>query len=948
MSIKLRVYEVAKDLGMENKALVALLQAAGVPDVKNHMSAVSPEGVERVKRHLEKQKQPSVVEERIRPTVVKRRAVVREPSAVPQSEPASVAPSHSTPTHREPPPQRAPQRQEEPARPAFVAPPEPAPAVHVREREVEAPPPPAPAPVAEAPRVEAAPAAPVTQSAPVAAAPVEATPAAPAPVATAPAAPVVREVEAPPPVTAAAPASAPAPVAAAPAPAPVAAAPVPEAPRAPAPAPRAPTPGPSVQVAVASSASLASSTPAVRTSSAPKTGIDVWEGRPGVPMPAQVPRGPMPRRVQYDAKAPGAIQGRPPAGGGRPQMGGGNNRGPQGRPGMRPRGIGSMPKGKISGSVVTQERSAHKKIVRIEESIGLQGLAAKIGAKATEVLMKLMRLGMTGVNINSTLDAETAKIVANEFGWEVEDIAVSEEAALVAAQGSEQDDSADRVTRPPVVTIMGHVDHGKTSLLDQIRKTNVVSGEAGGITQHIGAYSVQTAHGPVTFLDTPGHEAFTAMRMRGAQTTDLVVLVVAADDGVMPQTREAVNHAKAAKVPIVVAINKSDKPDANPERVKRQLSELGLVAEEWGGDTLYQSVSALTRAGVDQLLETIALQAEVLDLRANPNKPMTGTVIEAELDRGRGPVATVLVTDGTLNRGDVILAGGAYGKVRAMHDSSGRLLETAGPSTPVLIIGLNDVPSAGDPVHAMKDMKKAQEIADTRKTKERRSLAPSTGQRAMSLEELAKAMQEDDQLELKLIIKADVQGSVEAVEDALVRLSTEKVKVSVVHAGAGAITEGDVNLAVAAGAIIIGFNVRPAGKSAALAQKENVEIRQYSIIYNVVDEVKAAMEGLLKPTQVERNIGKAEVRQVFKLSKAGTVAGCMVIEGVVKRAGGVRLLREGATLWQGKMSSLKRFKDDVRDVKEGFDCGIALEGFNEIAVGDIIEAFEIEQVKQTL
>ena len=657
----------------------------------------------------------------------------------------------------------------------------------------------------------------------------------------------------------------------------------------------------------------------------------------------------MPRRVQYDAKAPGAIQGRPPAGGNRPPMGGGgNNRGPQGRGGMRPRGIGSMPKGKVSGAVVTQERSAHKKIVRIEESIGLQGLAAKIGAKATEVLMKLMRLGMTGVNINSTLDADTAKIVANEFGWEVEDIAVSEEAALVAAQGTEQDDSSDRVTRPPVVTIMGHVDHGKTSLLDQIRKTNVVSGEAGGITQHIGAYSVSTAHGPVTFLDTPGHEAFTAMRMRGAQTTDLVVLVVAADDGVMPQTREAVNHAKAAKVPIVVAINKSDKPDADPERVKRQLSELGLVAEEWGGDTLYQSVSALTRAGVDQLLETIALQAEVLDLRANPNKPMSGTVIEAELDRGRGPVATVLVTDGTLNRGDVILAGGAYGKVRAMHDSSGRSLETAGPSTPVLIIGLNDVPSAGDPVHVVKDMKKAQEIADTRKTKERRSLAPSTGQRAMSLEELAKAMQESDQLELKLIIKADVQGSVEAVEDALVRLSTEKVKVSVVHAGAGAITEGDVNLAVAAGAIIIGFNVRPAGKAAALAQKENVEIRQYSIIYNVVDEVKAAMEGLLKPTQVERNIGKAEVRQVFKLSKAGTVAGCMVIEGVVKRAGGVRLVREGTTLWQGKMSSLKRFKDDVRDVKEGFDCGIALEGFNEIAVGDIIEAFEIEQVKQTL
>jgi translation initiation factor IF-2 len=615
---------------------------------------------------------------------------------------------------------------------------------------------------------------------------------------------------------------------------------------------------------------------------------------------------------------------------------------------MRRPGIGSMPKGKIPGTLVTQERSAHKKIVRIEESIGLQGLAAKIGAKATEVLMKLMRLGMTGVNINSTLDAETAKIVANEFGWEVEDVAVSEEAALVAAQGTEVDDTAERITRPPVVTVMGHVDHGKTSLLDTIRKTNVVSGEAGGITQHIAAYSVPTKHGPVTFLDTPGHEAFTSMRMRGAQTTDLVVLVVAADDGVMPQTKEAVNHARLAKVPIVVAINKMDKPGADPERIKRQLSELGLVAEDWGGDTLFQQLSAKTREGVDALLEQIALQAEVMDLRANPNKPMSGTVIEAELDRGRGPVATVLVTDGTLNRGDVILAGGAYGKVRAMHDSSGRLIESAGPSTPVLIIGLNDVPSAGDPVHVVKDMKKAQEIADTRKTKERRSLVPSTGARAMSLEELAKAMQESEQLELKLIIKADVQGSVEAVADALVRLSTEKVKVSVVHAGAGAITEGDVNLAVAAGAIIIGFNVRPAGKAAALAQKESVEIRQYSIIYNVVDEVKAAMEGLLKPTQVERNIGKAEVRQVFKLSKAGVVAGCMVIEGVVKRAGGVRLIREGATLWTGKMSSLKRFKDDARDVKEGFDCGIALEGYNEIVVGDIIEAFEIEQVKQTL
>ncbi|HEY3253909.1 MAG TPA: translation initiation factor IF-2 N-terminal domain-containing protein, partial [Polyangiaceae bacterium] len=448
MSIKLRVYEVAKDLGVENKVLVALLQAAGVPDVKNHMSAVSPEGVERVKRHLEKQKQPSVVEERIRPTVVKRRAVVREPASTP-SHAAPVASAPAPTTHREhrEEPQRAPQRHyEEPARPAFVAPPEPAPVVHVREREVEPPPPPpAPVPAVEAPpRAEVAPETSASVSAPVAQ---------PAPVVAAPSAPAVHEVEAP--------SSTPAPIAAPPpAPAPVvsAAAPVADAPRAPTPAPRVPPAPPPVQVATPAAAHLAASSPAVRTSTAPKTGIDVWEGRPGVPMPAQVPRGPMPRRVQYDAKAPGAIQGRPPAGGGgaRPQMGG--NRGPQGRGGMRPRGIGSMPKGKISGSVVTQERSAHKKIVRIEESIGLQGLAAKIGAKATEVLMKLMRLGMTGVNINSTLDAETAKIVANEFGWEVSDVAVSEEDALVAAQGIETEEGETRKSRPPVVTVMGHVD----------------------------------------------------------------------------------------------------------------------------------------------------------------------------------------------------------------------------------------------------------------------------------------------------------------------------------------------------------------------------------------------------------------------------------------------------------------------------------------------------------
>lgn len=437
------------------------------------------------------------------------------------------------------------------------------------------------------------------------------------------------------------------------------------------------------------------------------------------------------------------------------------------------------------------------------------------------------------------------------------------------------------------------------------------------------------------------------MRARGAKTTDIVVLVVAADDGVMPQTREAINHAKSAKVPIVVAINKCDKPDAQPERVRRELSEFGLMPEEWGGETLFSEVSAQTGKGVDELLERILLQAEMLDLRANPNKPAVGVVIEAQLDRGRGPVASVLITDGTLNRGDVVLAGAACGKVRAMLDSYGRNCAEAEPSTPVEVIGLNDVPAAGDPVHVVKDMKKALEIADTRKIKERRSLMPTGGPR-LTLEELYKAMKETEQLELKVIVKGDVHGSVEAVSDALTRLSTDKVKVTVVHAAAGAITEGDVNLAVAAGSIIIGFNVRPAGKASALAQQEKIEIRHYSIIYNVVDDVKAAMEGLLAPSLIEKITGKAEVRQVFRISKAGNVAGCMVIEGLVRRAGSIRIVRDNAMIWQGKMSSLKRFKDDVREVKEGFDCGIALEGYQDLKEHDVLECFEVEEVRQSL
>ncbi|HVU03309.1 MAG TPA: translation initiation factor IF-2 [Polyangiaceae bacterium] len=876
---KLRVYEVARDLGLENKALVALFQAIGVTDVRNHMSAVAPEQIERVKRHMEKQSAESVVEERIHATVVKRRAVK------PRSEAASspvAAPLRSAPAAA-PPPVSSP-------RSAPV--PEPPPVVIAREASAPAAAPPPPPSVVEArsePKAAPPPPAPV----------VEAAPPPPAPVVEPPPAPKseARPPEPPPP----------------PPPPP----PVVEAPRMP-------------------------STP-------PKTGVEVWQGRPGVPMP-QAPRGaPPPRRVQYDAKAGGGPGGGPQRRGG-PMMGGGRpgQRGPGGPRGGRFGGPVGQPLRRSTGPVIpAQERAAHKKVVRIEGTVLLQTLAGRLGVKATEMLMKLMQLGMTGVNINSTLDADTAKIVANEFGWEVEDTAVSEEQALEEAQGVAKAVAEEgREPRPPVVTVMGHVDHGKTSLLDQIRKANVAAGEAGGITQHIGAYSVDTPRGKITFLDTPGHEAFTQMRARGAQATDIVILVVAADDGVMPQTKEAISHAKAAEVPIVVAINKIDKPQAQPDRVRRELADVGLVPEEWGGDTLFCEVSAVTRAGVDHLLESVALQAELLDLRANPKNPAQGLVVEAELDRGRGPVASVLIMDGTLERGDVILAGSAWGKVRAMIDDRGRSIAAAGPSTPVSIIGLNEVPSAGDPVHVIRDAKKAQEIAEGRQSKQRKSLLPSATK--VSLEELARAMAEAAQLDLKVIVKADVQGSVEAVSDALLRLSTDKVKVTIVHAGVGAITEGDVNLAVAAKAIVVGFNVRPAGKASSLAQKENVEIRQYSIIYDVVDDVKKAMEGLLAPTLVENVIGHAEVRQLFKLSKAGWVAGCMVTQGVVRRNAHARIQRDGNVVWTGKIAALRRFKDDVKEVKEGFDCGLSFEGWNEMKEKDVVEVFEMQEVRQSL
>jgi translation initiation factor IF-2 len=990
MSVKVRVYEVAKQLNLDPKQVVGLFQAIGVADVRNHMSSVEPEAIERVKRHLEKQRTHDTVEERIRPTVIKRRAVAKAASSAAPAEipPAPVAPvaASSTrsfeslpmvqpaevnglPTVAEIPlappqavaernpmadgerasahsPAAAPVVSDVIASPTFVTPPpvsfgdDVAPPVVV---EVPAPAPeepaaaPAPTPPHSVPALErptddaVAAATPVPEFEPAMMRPAVAPP---PPVDEQPSLPslapfVAAGMDQPPEVTSAAP-----------------------------PSPAPPTPTPSVVPISAPTPSAPpreSARPAATRSSAPKTGVEYWTGRPGVPMapPAQASRVTstqpnMPRRVQYDPRA-----GSPPGGAGvrrdvrapgqqpgRPTMG----RTTGGAGGRRP--SGPMPPRKPA-AVSTQEMSAHKKIIRIENDVTLQTMAQRMSLKATELLMKLLSMGMSNVHINTTLDADTAKILASEFGWEVEDVGKSEEQTIAEARGEEEvaKDVEGSTTRPPVVTVMGHVDHGKTSLLDRIRQAHVAAGEAGGITQHIGAYKVDTDRGTVVFLDTPGHEAFTQMRARGASVTDIVVLVVAADDGVMPQTREAIAHAKAAKVALIVAVNKIDKPGADPERVKRELVDQGLVPEEWGGDTQFVHVSAVTGEGVPELLDAIQLQSELLELTANGKRPASGTVLEALLDRGRGPVARVLVQDGTLHVGDFVLAGAGFGKVRAMTNEHGKQLHEAGPATPVEILGLSEVPNAGDKMDAVKDPKKAQEIAESRRGKLAKNLVPASAK--VSLEELSKRISDSGQQELRIIIKGDVQGSVEAVADALAKLSSERVKLAIIHAAVGAITEGDVNLAVASKAIIVGFNVRPAGKASAVAEENKIEMRLYSIIYNAIEDVKSAMEGLLPPTLVEKQHGKAEVRQLFKV-KGIAVAGCHVIEGKIVRTGRIRLVRDGVVVWDGKISSLKRFKDDAREVLEGFDCGISLEGYNDLKEKDVLECYEVEEVKQTL
>ena len=582
--------------------------------------------------------------------------------------------------------------------------------------------------------------------------------------------------------------------------------------------------------------------------------------------------------------------------------------------------------------------------VYIPETISVADLAHKMSVKGTEVVKTFMQMGQM-VTINQVLDQETAMIVVSEMGHKPFAAKLDDPEALLEETEAEKVAQAVAVTRPPVVTIMGHVDHGKTSLLDYIRRAKVAAGEAGGITQHIGAYHVETPRGVITFLDTPGHEAFTAMRARGANATDIVVLVVAADDGVMPQTKEAVAHAKAAGVPIVVAINKIDKPEANPERVKTELVAEEVVPEEYGGESPFISVSAKTGQGIDDLLENVLLQAEVLELKAPVEALAKGLVVEARIDKGRGPVATVLVQSGTLRKGDIILAGSAFGRVRAMIDENGRSVETAGPSIPVEILGMTEVPQAGDEMMVLGDERKAREIALFRQGKFRDVRLAK--QQAAKLENIFENMGDGVQT-LSLIIKSDVQGSQEALAAAMQKLSNEEVKVNIVHAAVGAITESDINLAIASKAIVIGFNVRADQQAKRLAEGNGVDLRYYTIIYDAVDEVKSAMQGMLAPERRENAIGLVEIRQVFKVSRLGNIAGCMVLEGTIKRSAQIRLLRDNVVLWTGELDSLKRFKDDAKEVKEGFECGLTLKNYDDIQEGDQLEVFEIQEIARTL
>jgi len=584
---------------------------------------------------------------------------------------------------------------------------------------------------------------------------------------------------------------------------------------------------------------------------------------------------------------------------------------------------------------------AIKRRIKVPENVTVVELAKAMGVKAVELIRKLMNLGVKS-NLNQSIDFETASVVADDLGFELELDRFEMESIL----GDVKDKPEDLKPRPPVVTIMGHVDHGKTSLLDYIRKSNIIAGESGGITQHIGAYYVEKEEGDIIFLDTPGHEAFTAMRARGAKITDIIVLVVAAEDGVMPQTKEAINHARAANIPIVVAINKIDKAEADPEKVKRELADLELVPEEWGGDTISGNISAKTGQGVDELLELVLLQADMLELNANPDRPARGTIIEARLDKSKGPVATVLIKDGTLRQGHYFVCGESYGRVRAMLNSRGKRMDSASPSVPVEIYGISGVPMAGDKFIVVPDEKRAKQVIEHRQAQMKSK--DKVGRGIVSLEDLFEKIKEGDVKELNIILKTDVQGSLEALSDSLIKLSTEEVKLKVIHSSTGAITETDIMLASASGAIVIGFNVRANLRVTGVAEKEKIDIRYYDVIYNAIKDVRLAMVGLLEPVYKENIIGRVGIKEIFHVPKVGTVAGCYVTDGYIERNANIRLLRDSVVIFDGKMASLRRFKEDVKEVQSGFECGIGLENFQDIKPGDVFEVYQMEEIEAEL
>jgi len=918
---KVRVHELAKELKMENKDLIKLLEKMGSP-VKSVQSTLEESDVERVKNQISLSKKEGVVEQRVKPTVIRRRVMREEPTPEPTPPPAA---------------------KEEARLPVEGKPPV------AKKGEVKPP-------VA---RKEAKPEA----ARAVAGVPVEA--------------PREKVTEAPPPKgeemkTVPAPAGAPIP-------------PVPpvkkeekkgealaEAP------PRPKEAEPKVErVPPAEKPKPPEKPPKPKKKYEPAKIIE----RPAVPLPSLVKEREHPsveRRPPSPPQPPIILQRPAPGARPTPPAAGEEERGrrkrklrkdvevmEEGKPnrvrvittkkrafkdheyvredqGARPFIFEREPRQKgaarsrMAKTEITVPKAIKRKI-RISEAILVGEFAKRMGVKSSEVIKKLMELGMM-VTINQAIDAEAASLVAADFGYEVEKTGLELEDVI-----EEREDRAeDLVPRPPVVTIMGHVDHGKTSLLDAIRQTNVTAGEAGGITQHIGAYSVEVDHRKVVFLDTPGHEAFTAMRARGAKVTDIVILVVAADDGVMNQTIEAINHAKAANVPLIVAINKIDKPNANPDRVKQNMTEYGLVPEAWGGQTIMAEISAKQKIGLQELLELILLQAEVLELRANPSRPMTGTVIEAKLDRGRGPVATILVQDGTLHVGDSFVCGTYFGRVRAMINDRGEKMEEAGPSTPVEVIGFSSVPQAGESFVVVTDEKKAKDLAAQRTQKQREvELAKSS---RVTLEDFYKKMKKGVVKDLNLILKADVQGSIEALTEALGRLSTEAVRVNILHSSVGMVNESDCMLASASEAIILGFGVKMEPSAQGVAEQEKIDTRFYDVIYDAIEDVRKAMEGLLEPIYEERLTGKAKVLQIFSISRVGVVAGSMVFEGKILRGSKAHVVRDGKTIHEGEIATLKRIKDDVKEVVSGYDCGITVGGFQNFQVNDVIESYVVEKV----